>query len=649
MPEEAIKMENTTNIVAQEKDNVNNTIDSGERTSPYTTHGVDDSWGGLSVDNYTANQDTKPSNDAKAPGLKRVRRKTKQGNTEYYVVDSQGNECLVSDNRTISSIEKLREETTEINESFGLKLSDIDVAAILGKNYEKLTRKARKRAGATEPTPSTFNWSSLEKEFAEAARLTKYQRLVKAKVPDDVIYRLILQGDKEGEVEVDLNDPSVNPFHRFASLWIEECLTIQERNYWTDASHASTFIEICKREIQYNSRSGELEWIFNGETLNWNYFISEVRNKMLAVVDYSTCPLHEATLVSKDDLKALAEEIINSNQYNPITRWAEKLPEWDGKDRYSEFLRVLGQDQTSDVAMLLFEWMKAAMNRFLLPGSVNELVPILKGKQGCRKTTASLELTPFGGTLDSLSNNPENIRIKHKMSIAELGEFNGMLSVKAVEAIKREISRTTDPLRPLYVNSTIDLPRAFSYIGTINNETFFTDTTGNRRFFVVEIPLGTKIDIDWIKENREQLWSQIKQDSNLKGWLDEKQEKIAALSNKNFTHQDDASEFVEWFCEKFTLEQLKEGRLKLEDEGNHALRVKGFLLTKIELEKVARKRMFELHGNEEKCDKQFFKNIDYLLTGKGFSYRQHRVKEVAYNAKTGTRTRYYRFEGGEII
>ena len=37
-------MENTTYIVAQEKDSVNNTIDSGERCNNATTDGVANSW-----------------------------------------------------------------------------------------------------------------------------------------------------------------------------------------------------------------------------------------------------------------------------------------------------------------------------------------------------------------------------------------------------------------------------------------------------------------------------------------------------------------------------------------------------------------------------------------------------------------------------
>ena len=37
-------MKNITSIVTQEQDNGNNSIDSGERTQPYTSSGVNDSW-----------------------------------------------------------------------------------------------------------------------------------------------------------------------------------------------------------------------------------------------------------------------------------------------------------------------------------------------------------------------------------------------------------------------------------------------------------------------------------------------------------------------------------------------------------------------------------------------------------------------------
>lgn len=488
----------------------------------------------------------------------------------------------------------------------------------------------------------------LEKEFSGMAGLNKYQRLIKGDVPDDIIYRLILQGDKTGELEIDSEDITVEPFHRFAYLWVDACLKAQEDNHWTDATPIRSFIDICLEEIKYNSRTGEFEWKFYDKPLNFNFLLLEVKT-MLNSFNSDSCPLYKAEVLSKDDAKILAEQIINKNQYNPISKWAESLPEWDENDRYKELLGVLGQDADNQVSWLFFEWMKAAMNRFLVPGSVNELVPILKGKQGCRKTSFCLNLCDYTGTLDSITNSAENIRIKHKLAIGELGEFNGMLSVKAVEAIKREISRTYDPLRPLYTNTTIDLPRAFSYIATINTENFFTDTTGNRRFFVIEIPRSHKIDIDWVSKNIEQLWAQIKQDDSLKGWLNDEQEKIAAIGNKDFTRHDTASEFVEWFSNKFPLEQLKEGILTFDDHDNHALRTEGVYLTKDRLNSIASSYIFDTYGNHDEADKQFLKNVEYILTGKGFSYKQHRLKRDAHNGSTGNRLRYYRFEGEEII
>jgi hypothetical protein len=56
------------------------------------------------------------------------------------------------------------------------------------------------------------------------------------------------------------------------------------------------------------------------------------------------------------------------------------------------------------------------------------------------------------------------------------------------EIIKQYISKQTDRFRPAYGRRIQEFPRQCIFIGTTNEETFLRDTTGNRRFWVVDTP-----------------------------------------------------------------------------------------------------------------------------------------------------------------
>jgi hypothetical protein len=71
--------------------------------------------------------------------------------------------------------------------------------------------------------------------------------------------------------------------------------------------------------------------------------------------------------------------------------------------------------------------------------------------------------------------------------LMEVGELAGMRKAEA-ETIKLFITKTTDRFRPAYGRRTKEFPRQCIFIGTTNEEQFLRDTTGNRRFWVVDTP-----------------------------------------------------------------------------------------------------------------------------------------------------------------
>jgi predicted P-loop ATPase len=78
--------------------------------------------------------------------------------------------------------------------------------------------------------------------------------------------------------------------------------------------------------------------------------------------------------------------------------------------------------------------------------------------------------------------------------LVEVGELAGMKKAEA-ENIKQYISKQTDRFRPAYGRRIQEFPRQCIFIGTTNETQFLRDTTGNRRFWVVDTPMGAKRDM----------------------------------------------------------------------------------------------------------------------------------------------------------
>jgi len=73
------------------------------------------------------------------------------------------------------------------------------------------------------------------------------------------------------------------------------------------------------------------------------------------------------------------------------------------------------------------------------------------------------------------------------------------------EKVKSFLTATSDHFRPPYGRTTIDVERQNVFAGSVNDETPFSDETGNRRFWPVRC--GT-IDISMIERDRDQLWAE---------------------------------------------------------------------------------------------------------------------------------------------
>jgi len=82
---------------------------------------------------------------------------------------------------------------------------------------------------------------------------------------------------------------------------------------------------------------------------------------------------------------------------------------------------------------------------------------------------------------------------------------------KDMDSVKAFLTKSTDEYRMPYGKASLHYPRITSFVGTVNDEQFLIDQTGNRRF--VTIPLSPDLVIDYETQikpfNALQLWAQI--------------------------------------------------------------------------------------------------------------------------------------------
>lgn len=153
---------------------------------------------------------------------------------------------------------------------------------------------------------------------------------------------------------------------------------------------------------------------------------------------------------------------------------------------------------------------KASIHVFRAFGNIpypNDIVPVLVGKQGIGKGRFSHWIAcqedkyAEVGSIDFES--PDFIRMIVGKLIVELGEMQAYKR-SDVEGIKIGISKAQDRYRKLYEEGVTTVPRVASFIGTVNEEQFLRDLTGNRRFFPVKIK---RVNDRLFKTNlNKQLW-----------------------------------------------------------------------------------------------------------------------------------------------
>lgn len=210
--------------------------------------------------------------------------------------------------------------------------------------------------------------------------------------------------------------------------------------------------------------------------------------------------------ISTDQMRQAVRLAAEQNIYDSGKQWVESL-KWDGTPRVEEAWRYFRCEDTPYTRAVFVYLFTALAGRLLAPGCQVDMVPVLVGAQGTRKSSAVLALapTPASYTTVSLARLDDNVaRRTRGMITVELAELRGLWSNES-EHIKEWITRRIEDWVPKFIEYATTYPRRFVLIGTTNDDEILADATGERRW----LPVRTgQINDAALAADRDQLWAE---------------------------------------------------------------------------------------------------------------------------------------------
>jgi predicted P-loop ATPase len=285
-------------------------------------------------------------------------------------------------------------------------------------------------------------------------------------------------------------------------LGVKDFITNKEGVILKDKEHnIRTALENLGVDIQFDDFAQKTNIKYNGFK---GPLADYVRNRIYMDVD---AHFHFKPLAESFDMVLL--DIAHHNKIHPVKEYLDSLV-WDGIPRVNRFFiecaDAVDHEYVEQVTKI---FMLAAVRRIRQPGCKLDEMVVLESPQGVGKSSALRALCPnedwFSDDFPMDIDSKEVIERTGGKWIIECAELAGARKAQA-EHMKSMISRQRDgPVRMAYMRFSVEVPRQFVVIGTTNSKSYLKDETGGRRFWPLTVK---KFDLDWIKENRDQLWAE---------------------------------------------------------------------------------------------------------------------------------------------
>lgn len=198
------------------------------------------------------------------------------------------------------------------------------------------------------------------------------------------------------------------------------------------------------------------------------------------------------------------------NKINDVKQYLKGL-KWDGQKRLDTLLSdYLGAEDNEYTRAVMRKSLCAAVARAMSGGVKYDNMPIFTGPQGIGKSTflAILGREWFSDSLTTFEGK-EAAELIQGTWINEVGELTAMTK-QETSAVKQFLSKREDIYRAAYGRRTEKYPRRCVFFGTSNDSEFLKDTTGNRRFWPVDVGVYPAKRSVWdeLPDEVDQIWAE---------------------------------------------------------------------------------------------------------------------------------------------
>nr|DAD95893.1 MAG TPA: replicative DNA helicase [Siphoviridae sp. ctGMq5] len=251
---------------------------------------------------------------------------------------------------------------------------------------------------------------------------------------------------------------------------------------------------------------GKLPWSMDGERRLWSDTDS---NGLYWYLEKAY------DITGRGSIDAALDIHAATHAFNEVQDYIKKLV-WDGIPRLDTlFIDYLGaeDDPVGYTRAVCRKAFTAAVARAMDPGCKYDCMLILCGAQGLGKSTI-LDKMSRGWFNDSIRTfeGKEASELLQGVWLVEVAELDAFRRTD-VARIKQFLSLRADRYRAAYGRNVKELPRCCVFFGTCNQMDFLQDTTGNRRFWPVDVgeqPHTKNVWQNLTPDTVDQIWAEAK-------------------------------------------------------------------------------------------------------------------------------------------
>ena len=281
------------------------------------------------------------------------------------------------------------------------------------------------------------------------------------------------------------------------------------------------------REIEYTGRNKKTR-----VNTPWKKYDDRVKNRILLDLMQNDCDIPQ----DKYNIFVESEEI--SPDYDPFAEYFENLEPWDEKTDYVEQISsTIKTNDNEHFKSTLMRFLVGTLDCLLEEDNVNDVCLVFQSGQGIGKSRWMRSLLPkkfqkeylYEGEVDT--KNKDHTIYLSQYWFMHLDELEAVQANK-IGALKSYITRQRISERKAYGRYKARYIRRASFLGSVNDDKFLSDITGNRRWLIfrtLSINYEHSVNIDGLWAQIFHLWK-----NGFKHWFDIDEIKIINKINEQF-------------------------------------------------------------------------------------------------------------------